>query len=522
MGMKIVLIVLLGLLLIPLVSSTNLNQLKVTLEHPFLVNGEWVPARDLAVGDVLKTYDGKEVRITNVRYVKSEPFLVYNFEDSFNNYIVDGLVVHNSNAIPVQVVRYNPGALLSNPIGKVYELRSGNVKLSLLKRPFRADSLKGHLDVPPSLIGTYSTKKDIIRIIHKLEDLVESGYFHGDGYKSIVFATPNAVLNNHLLASCSAKEVSCPLYLSVPLRICYAVQYFTVPGTARRFIVALDARYIQSWSLGIIDSEFNALVGGFPWEVETSNLDPIKLDSIGNLFENYKDNDVLPKFEAGDSYPYKDKYDGPRPPDMSDHVRRTSELTTDLASANGYSDGGELANLLSHHDYSKNSKIFAWLHDRLYPDNTGGVPGSIIGKLVRMIKAWTNIEGHHNIPKVKNMVNSGKLTTKHAKRYAYEHLADWIDSAINRPPRPGYVAPQSADDVLDAYRSTATPGSQVHNPHMEDTIHAIKDIFDPNGPTGTTSEVLGDVFGSNAQGIKWPNTKKLFEDLWQVTTDKYY
>ncbi|MBL7206733.1 MAG: Fic family protein [Candidatus Aenigmarchaeota archaeon] len=102
MGMKkAIIIALFALLLIPLVSSTNLNQLKVTLEHPFLVNGEWVPARELVVGDILKTYDGKEVMITGIRTV-NEPVLVYNFEDSLNNYIVDGLVVHNSNLIGSQ------------------------------------------------------------------------------------------------------------------------------------------------------------------------------------------------------------------------------------------------------------------------------------------------------------------------------------------------------------------------------------------------------------------------------------
>jgi len=78
------------------------GQLKVTLEHPFYLNGEWVEAKELQVGDVLKTYDGKKVRITNVEDIEtSEPFLVYNLEDDFylHNYIVDkGLVVHNSNA----------------------------------------------------------------------------------------------------------------------------------------------------------------------------------------------------------------------------------------------------------------------------------------------------------------------------------------------------------------------------------------------------------------------------------------
>jgi intein/homing endonuclease len=37
--------------------------LKVTEEHPFLVNGNWISASQLKVGDVLQTIDGKNVTI---------------------------------------------------------------------------------------------------------------------------------------------------------------------------------------------------------------------------------------------------------------------------------------------------------------------------------------------------------------------------------------------------------------------------------------------------------------------------
>jgi len=76
------------------------EQLKVTPEHPFYLDGKWVEASELEVGDVLKTYDGKRAVIKNIRKVKTEkPITVYNLEDDFylHNYVVDkGLIVHNS------------------------------------------------------------------------------------------------------------------------------------------------------------------------------------------------------------------------------------------------------------------------------------------------------------------------------------------------------------------------------------------------------------------------------------------
>ncbi len=89
-----------------LVSFISAGQLQVTQEHPFLINGSWMPAKNLHVGDILQTSDGGKVRITSIEDIISEkPFFVYNFEDTFgiNNYIVNGgdgigVVVHNSNA----------------------------------------------------------------------------------------------------------------------------------------------------------------------------------------------------------------------------------------------------------------------------------------------------------------------------------------------------------------------------------------------------------------------------------------
>jgi hypothetical protein len=98
----LVLILFLGLLVS--LAFVSAGELRVTEEHPFLINGTWISASQLKVGDILQTSDGKKVRITSVEdVVSSEPFLVYNLEASeYSNFVVDSgdgarVVVHNSN-----------------------------------------------------------------------------------------------------------------------------------------------------------------------------------------------------------------------------------------------------------------------------------------------------------------------------------------------------------------------------------------------------------------------------------------
>jgi len=72
------------------------GELKVTNEHPFLINNVWIPAKQLIVGDLLTTIDGKKARITIIEEIQ-ENVQVYNLEDSyFHNYIANGIIVHNS------------------------------------------------------------------------------------------------------------------------------------------------------------------------------------------------------------------------------------------------------------------------------------------------------------------------------------------------------------------------------------------------------------------------------------------
>jgi len=83
-----------------LLNEPNKNYLKVTLEHPFYINGNWIKASDLKVGDELTTADGKTAKITKITKVKTDKLLsVYNLEvNDYENYITSNrIIVHNSN-----------------------------------------------------------------------------------------------------------------------------------------------------------------------------------------------------------------------------------------------------------------------------------------------------------------------------------------------------------------------------------------------------------------------------------------
>jgi len=98
-GEKFILISLLILLVIlPIISSA---QLKVTQEHPFLVNNKWIPAKDLQVGNILKTFDGRLVKITNIKDVfLDEPVPVFNLHTSWpNTFFANDVLVHNKEKI---------------------------------------------------------------------------------------------------------------------------------------------------------------------------------------------------------------------------------------------------------------------------------------------------------------------------------------------------------------------------------------------------------------------------------------
>jgi len=107
-------------------NSSNEGELKVTLEHPFLINDEWISASELEVGDELTTIDGKKARITSIEKVEVEEGVeVYNLEDDFgiNNYVVgdERVVVHNSQKLLPTPLKPNEIKLLPAPHNCKYD-----------------------------------------------------------------------------------------------------------------------------------------------------------------------------------------------------------------------------------------------------------------------------------------------------------------------------------------------------------------------------------------------------------------
>lgn len=84
------------ILFLIILNFVSASQLKVTQEHPFLINNKWVEAKQLQPGDLLTTIDNKKARITSIEQVVQQ-VEVYNIEDNwFHNYAADNIVVHNS------------------------------------------------------------------------------------------------------------------------------------------------------------------------------------------------------------------------------------------------------------------------------------------------------------------------------------------------------------------------------------------------------------------------------------------
>ncbi len=71
------------------------NNLKVTPNHPMWVNGKWIPAGDIKIGDKLLNQNGNNVLVTSIQKVYHK-VPTYNLEVSnTHTYIANGIVVHN-------------------------------------------------------------------------------------------------------------------------------------------------------------------------------------------------------------------------------------------------------------------------------------------------------------------------------------------------------------------------------------------------------------------------------------------
>ena len=77
--------------------NSNKNQLKVTHEHPFLVNNKWIKAEELKIGDELTIINGKRARITSIKEIQTDkPISVYNLNIAYpNTFVVNSIIVHN-------------------------------------------------------------------------------------------------------------------------------------------------------------------------------------------------------------------------------------------------------------------------------------------------------------------------------------------------------------------------------------------------------------------------------------------
>ena len=71
------------------------NIIKTTTNHPFYLNGDWVEAGKLNIGDKILHVDGMKHTITSLKLIE-DPTTVYNFEvDGTHSYFAEGYLVHN-------------------------------------------------------------------------------------------------------------------------------------------------------------------------------------------------------------------------------------------------------------------------------------------------------------------------------------------------------------------------------------------------------------------------------------------
>lgn len=71
------------------------SRLRLTENHLLLVNGTWVPARTLKIGDTLQGVGDKEITVSSLEYLNLST-LVYNLTtDIYHTFIADGVYVHN-------------------------------------------------------------------------------------------------------------------------------------------------------------------------------------------------------------------------------------------------------------------------------------------------------------------------------------------------------------------------------------------------------------------------------------------
>ena len=76
------------------------DDVHVTGDHPFYVNGRWVNAADLQIGDQLLTYADQVVLVESIEWI-NQGVRVYNVDVlSPDTFFAGGFLVHNKGPIP--------------------------------------------------------------------------------------------------------------------------------------------------------------------------------------------------------------------------------------------------------------------------------------------------------------------------------------------------------------------------------------------------------------------------------------
>ncbi len=76
------------------------NELRVTGTHPFRVDGRWVEASDIEIGDELQRIDREPIRVTSIDIVR-RAVRAYNIEVAdAHTFFVEGVLVHNKGPDP--------------------------------------------------------------------------------------------------------------------------------------------------------------------------------------------------------------------------------------------------------------------------------------------------------------------------------------------------------------------------------------------------------------------------------------
>src|SRR3989338_2177669 len=72
------------------------DRIKVTKEHPFYIDGNWIKAKDIRIGDRLLLFDLSHEVVSSIESVSGDPVTVYNLHVDYpNNYFAESVLVHN-------------------------------------------------------------------------------------------------------------------------------------------------------------------------------------------------------------------------------------------------------------------------------------------------------------------------------------------------------------------------------------------------------------------------------------------